>query len=242
MSGPGGTKTRRDQRRDTRRAQYEARVRQRQLETQRRLRRQRMQRYAVYGATALVVILIGVLIFSVVHGATSSGGTSSGPVIVHGTGTQTQPAAGQTIDGMKCDPNEQAAQHIHAYLLIYVNGQQYAVPGGTGIPAGANCLYPLHVHDGEDNIIHVESPDATAIYTLGAFFDVWGQPLSATQMAGFKADAQHQLVFEVFDANGKLTKWTNNPIDLQIKSHETIVILYNSPNVTPQPYTNWGSL
>lgn len=241
MSGPGGTKTRRDQRRNTRRAQYEERVRQRQLETQRRLRRQRMQRYAIYAATALVVILIGVLIFTAVHGA-SGGAKSSGPVIIHGTGTQTQPAAGQTIDGMKCDPNEQVAQHIHAYLLIYVNGQQYTVPGATGIPAGANCIYPLHVHDGQDNIIHVESPDPTAVYTLGAFFDIWGEPLNATQMAGFKADAQHQLVFEVFDANGKLTKWTNNPLDLQIKAHETIVILYNSPNVTPQPYTTWGSL
>jgi len=200
-----------------------------------------MQRYTIYAVSALVVILIGVLIISAVHNA-GGGSTTSGPAIIHGTGTQTQPASGETRDGMQCDANEQVAQHIHAYLQIYVNGQQYTVPGGTGIPAGANCFYPLHVHDGQDNIIHIESPNPTAVYTLGAFFDIWGQPLSATQMAGFKADAQHPLVYEVFDSSGKLTKWTSNPLDLQLRAHETIVILYNSPNVTPQPYTNWGSL
>src|SRR5262249_32338323 len=156
MSGPRGTATRRDRRRDTRRAQYEARGRLRQLETQRRLRRQQMQRYAVYAGAALVVILFASLI---IHAVTSGGGAkSNGAQVVRGTGTQTQPAYGQAIDGMQCSPAEQFAQHLHAYLLIYANGQPYTVPGGTGIPAGANCVYPVHVHRGQDNIIHVESP------------------------------------------------------------------------------------
>ncbi len=66
------------------------------------------------------------------------------------------------------------------------------------------CLYPLHVHDGEPNIIHIESP-IQKTYTLGNFFDIWGQPLSATQVMGNKTDSTHKLVFEVFDASGKLT-------------------------------------
>ena len=56
----------------------------------------------------------------------------------------------------------------------------------------------------------------------------------------YKADASHPLVFEVFDANGKMTKVTSNPLDIALKEHETVVILYNSPNVTPQPFANWS--
>ena len=248
MSGPKGSVTKRDQRRETRRQQYEAARRQRQIEVQRQLRRKRIQRWSLYGVTALVVILIGVLIIHAVTGGGASGG-STGPM-VHSTGTYTTPALGETRDGVPCyglngGSEPPIAAHYHVYLEMYINGQAYDVPANTGIPAslnGTQCIYPLHVHPGENDIIHIETQSANTVYTLGAFFDIWGQPLSTTQAGSYKADATHKLVFEYFDANGKLHPWTGNPLDMPLKSHETVVILYNSPNATPKAYTSWNGL
>lgn len=231
--------TKRDDRRDARRKQFQERQRQRQIERQRKIRRQRMIRGAIIGGSVLIVALLA---FLVIHGASGGGGSanSNTPAVVHGTGTYANnPATGETRDGMECYATEQTQQHIHAYLAIYANGQPVTVPAGTGIPQSANCIYPLHVHDGEENIIHIEAPN-TDTYTLGAFFDIWGEALSANQVMDYKADASHPLVFEVFDANGKMTKVTSNPLDIALKEHETVVILYNSPNVTPQPFANWS--
>jgi hypothetical protein len=233
MTGPGGTTTKRDQRRDSRRAQFQQRQLERQRERQRRLRQQRMTRAGIIGAGVLVLALV---VFLVIH---ATAGGSSGPVIIHGTGTYTSPATGETRDDIGCAPAEQLVYHIHAYLYIYVNGQPIVIPGGTGIPSGANCLYSLHVHNGETNIIHIEAP-SPGIYTLGAFFDIWGEQLSKTQVMGYKADASHPLTFDVFDANGKKTQVRGNPLDIQLQNHETMVILYNSPGITPQPFTGWA--
>ena len=116
------------------------------------------------------------------------------------------------------------------------------MPPNTGIINTTNgaCFYPLHVHSdtGDENIIHEESPNHDT-YTLGAFFDVWGQRLSRTQVLGYKADATHKLTFVTFDENGKKTVVTGNPLSIKFTPHETIYILYNSPNVKPQPYTQF---
>lgn len=240
MSGPGGTTTRRDQRRDTRRAQFQQRQLERKRERERQLRRQLYQRIGIGVAGVVVLALVAFLIIHAVTGATA------GPNIVHGTGTYTTGVDGSPRDGMSCVGTEGSGQHIHSYLSIYVNGQPVPVTPNAGILTDQQCLYSLHVHPGIDNIIHVESPDANAIYTLGAFFDIWGHPLTATSIGtpvgDYKVDKDHPMKIYVFDANGKQTQYTGNPLDLQLKQHETIVILYNSPTITPKAFTNWGSL
>jgi hypothetical protein len=143
---------------------------------------------------------------------------------------------------MSCLGTEGTLEHIHMYLAIYIDGQQYSVPGNTGIVPLNNgeCFYPLHVHSdaGDANIIHEESPSHDT-YTLGAFFDIWGQQLSRTQVLNNKVDATHKLTFVTFDGNGKKTVVTGNPLDIAFTPHETIYILYNSPNVTPKPFTQF---
>jgi hypothetical protein len=102
-------------------------------------------------------------------------------------------ASGQDVDGIKCESSEQVAYHIHAHLAIYVDGKPRQVPFGIGIPNPATqdangfpfvvsgkCFYWLHTHVA-DGVMHVESP-SRRIYTLGQFFDIWGQPLSTTQV------------------------------------------------------------
>lgn len=240
MSGPGGSTTKRDQRRATRQSQLRERQLARQRERQRQIRNQRIRLGAIIGGIVLLVALVSVLLVATHQGPSSSKSTGL------------KPASGQVVDDMQCTSSEQLVFHIHAYLEIYVNGQPFTVPPGVGIvgPPGTgvsalgsnglkSCLYPLHVHDGEPNIVHIESP-VQKTYTLGNLFDVWGQPLSGTQVMGNKADSAHALTFYVFDASGKMTQVTTDPRAIALAEHETIVVLYNSPNVQPKAFTDWA--
>jgi hypothetical protein len=102
-------------------------------------------------------------------------------------------ATGPSIDGIGCDVGEQVAYHVHTHLTVYVNGMLRPVPAGIGLvspvqeqtrngpfDAATNCYYWLHVH-AQDGVIHIESPTRTT-YTLGAFFDLWQQPLTADRV------------------------------------------------------------
>jgi hypothetical protein len=241
MTAPGRSQTNRDKRRQTRQEQLRERQLQRQREIQRRLRRQRIQRTSV---TASAVVIVAFIAFLIVHAATGSSRSTTPTTTITGTGTYTTPVDGTPRDTLSCLGTEGTVIHIHMYLEIYVNGQQVQITPNTGIIQDQNgnaCFYPLHVHPETPNIIHEESP-IQATYTLGAFFDVWGRPLSKTQVIQYKADATHSLVFEVFDANGKLTRYTGDPLNLPLHAHDTIVILYNSPNVKPFPFTAWNGL
>ena len=97
-------------------------------------------------------------------------------------------AGGQTVDGIQCNSGEQTLFHVHTHLTIFVNGSARQVAYGIGIPraqvsqsaqgpfvGSGSCFYSLHTH-AADGIIHIESPVQRA-YTLGDFFDIWGQPL-----------------------------------------------------------------
>jgi hypothetical protein len=142
-------------------------------------------------------------------------------------------AAGKTVDGIQCGSSEQVAYHIHTHLAVYVNGALRPIPAGIGIVApvaqqGANgpfygatrCYYWLHVH-AQDGVIHVESP-TSAKYTLGQFFAIWQQPLTADQVGPDK---------------GKLTvfvdgiRFTGDPATISLQSHEDIQIDVGTPAV-----------
>lgn len=77
-----------------------------------------------------------------------------------------------------CEAIEQLAFHIHAHVAIYDHGVEKLLPAGIGI--SSDCITWLHTHD-ERGILHIESPTVRT-YTLGNFFAVWGQPLSATRV------------------------------------------------------------
>jgi hypothetical protein len=105
----------------------------------------------------------------------------------------TTPEGGAPVDGIECSTSEQTLFHFHAHLTIFVDGAARRVPYGIGIPGASaqstplgpfvgsgSCFYWLHTH-AADGIIHIESP-IERVYTLGNFFDVWGQPLSSSRV------------------------------------------------------------
>jgi hypothetical protein len=150
--------------------------------------------------------------------------------------------AGQAIDGISCQTSEQTLFHIHTHLTIFVNGQQRQVPAGIGIPGAVaqqtqagpfiesgSCFYWLHTH-AADGIIHIESP-VTRTYTLGEFFDEWGQPLGPTQVGS----AHGKVTVTV---NGQVFK--GNPRDVPLGSRENLQVQVGTPLVAPATI-NWAN-
>ena len=139
------------------------------------------------------------------------------PLAAAGGGPQ-----GQPIDGMTCGA-ETLIFHEHAHLAVFVDGQPRTIPARIGITD--TCLYWLHSHTA-DGVIHMESPVAR-VFTLGNYFDVWGQPLSPTQVG----PASGAVIAYV---NGQ--RYSGNPRDIQLEAH-TNVQLDVGNDVAPQPFT-----
>jgi hypothetical protein len=156
----------------------------------------------------------------------------TGPVLAPASSSTT----GQTVDGIQCDASEQVAYHVHSHLSIYVDGHSRSLPAGVGIvepearqtAAGAfygasRCYYWLHVH-AQDGVIHIESP-SSATYTLGQFFDLWGQPLTADQVG----PATGPLTVFV---DGK--RFGGDPRSIALGSHRDIQIDVGTPAPPPK--------
>ena len=159
-------------------------------------------------------------------------------VIINGSSTDN--TSFRAIDGISCASSEDAVAHTHMALKMYINGQQNQIPANIGVNAASSCLYALYTH-ATNNIIHVEAPDQKT-YTRGPFFDIWGQSLGRTQVVDNRSDATNNLTFAFFNTNGKLIPYTGDPKSLTLTDHETVVILYNSPDVHPTPFTSWNTV
>ncbi len=139
------------------------------------------------------------------------------------------------VDGISCDTSEQLLFHIHAHLAIYTSNGEKLVPAGVGIGpplffdgdfvAGGSCFSWLHTHD-ETGVIHIESP-IEGVYTLGDFFDVWGQPLSTSQVGPVKGNVASYL-------NG--APFPGDPRTLPLDAHNLLQLDIDS-SVPPRPYT-----
>jgi hypothetical protein len=146
-------------------------------------------------------------------------------------------ATGEQIDGIACDASEQVLFHIHAHLTIFVRGMERQVPAGIGIAppyeveatprgafvGGASCFMWLHTH-AADGIIHTESP-VQRTYTLGEFFDIWGQPLTRHQ-----AGTAHGRVTALF--NGQV--FTGSVRQIPLLAHAQIQLEVGPPLVAPE--------
>lgn len=149
--------------------------------------------------------------------------------------------SGATVDGIRCDAAEQVAYHIHAHLAVFVDGASRPVPYGIGVVApvvsdtpqgpfaqATVCYYWLHTH-AEDGVIHVESPTEKQ-YTLGAFFDIWRQPLGPSRVG---------------PADGPVTAYVDgkayhgDPRGIVLREHADIQLDVGSPVVPPQP-VDWS--
>lgn len=85
---------------------------------------------------------------------------------------------GAVVDGIPCESREADVYHAHAQLTIVHDGRVERLPLGIGITRRGStpCTYWLHTHDAS-GLLHIEAPHLIEP-TLGALFDIWGQPLT----------------------------------------------------------------
>jgi hypothetical protein len=148
-------------------------------------------------------------------------------------------ASGKPVDGISCDTSEQLVFHIHAHLTVFVNGAARQVPAAIGIPgaqaqntptgpfiASGTCFYWLHTH-AADGIVHIESP-VHRTFTLGDFFDIWGQPLGPDQVG-----PAHGAVTALY--NGQV--YVGNPRNIPLEKHAQIQLQVGKPLIAPVSIT-----
>jgi len=121
-------------------------------------------------------------------------------------------------------------------LALFIDAKQVQIPQGIGFglqspqsPQG--CLYWLHTHDAS-GIIHIEAPQIEAPaggpFTLGMLFDVWGQPLTDSNIAGAKGPVTAFV-------NG--AKYDGDLRAIPLHSHTEITLEVGTPVVPPPYYT-----
>ena len=195
-------------RKQRRAAPREAR-RAREEAARRHQQRQRRQRWLWFGGGGvIVVVLLGIVAIA--------GRAQAAP----------------TIDGIQCVATEGSVTHTHQHLTIYDAGRAVPVPQDIGINAAKACLFAVHTHDAS-GVIHVESPSQDQ-NTLGQFFNVWGQPLSRTQVASASAGRGHTVRAYV---NGRL--YRGDPRAIPLTPHALITLEVGPPWVAPDTHFAW---
>jgi hypothetical protein len=140
---------------------------------------------------------------------------------------------GQTVDGIRCDQMEGSLMHIHQHLAILDHGKPVRVPEDVGRPIVGQCLYWIHTHT-PDGIVHIEAP-AFRTFTLGNFFDVWGEPLTKTDVAGAKTKKNEHVVIWV---DGR--RYDGDPRKIELAQHLDVTIDVGPPYAKPAPFTAWN--
>jgi hypothetical protein len=146
--------------------------------------------------------------------------------------------------GLKPQPKEFLAVHVHAHLDVFVDGEPVTVPSGIGIdisdpavrsgdePDGSKsyggielcnepCISPLHTHY-NTGILHTESAE-TKPNTLGEFFTEWGVALDASCVSTYCSPATTIAVY----VDGRLA--SGDPRAIELTDHRQIAVVVGTP-------------
>ena len=193
---------------------------------------------------AIGVLLSGVLLVVAVRADSGQSGSSSGATPATLLAPVDTSATGASVDGIQCGSHEEALFHIHAHVAVMVNGAARGIPRGVGIApprqeeqtssgpyvVSGSCFYWLHTHTA-DGIIHIESPVQRS-FTLGDFFDIWGQPLSTAQVGPARGTVTVYL-------NG--ARFTGDPRSVPLTAH-AVIQLDVGADTPPAPFDFPGRL
>ncbi|CAN7735199.1 hypothetical protein LJR267_009186 [Paraburkholderia hospita] len=127
---------------------------------------------------------------------------------------------GADVDGLVCAAGMSEFYHVHAHLAIVSDGQWLASPANVGILS--QCNYEMHTHD-QTGIIHIETPSVKT-FTLGQFFDIWGQTLSRTNVAGVTG-----TVVAYINDNGDVRRYEGDLRNIELISHRDITLQIGKP-------------
>ena len=150
---------------------------------------------------------------------------TDGPAI--GTARWPDPQTdGSPIGRFTCVFRPSSELSFHAHLSILVNNELQKVPlylGASRQPP-THCFYAIHTHDASGRI-HV-TPAAPDTFTLGELFEIWGQPLSSTNVAGITG-----LPVEIFVTDDGMTFKVEDTdwAGIELLPHREITIALGEP-------------
>jgi hypothetical protein len=167
------------------------------------------------------------------------------------------PSLPPAVDGIACAYDPEKGYHQDVHVSLFVRGRQLAVPLGIGIidpqiapyPSGPyaggayagndDCVYWMHTHD-HTGIVHVEPQAANQTFTLGQFFELWGQPLTATQAAAYRGEVRI-FRWHIGDARPRVTEATRQlrATTFAVRSHDEITVEVGPP-WAPLPRYVWA--
>jgi hypothetical protein len=178
---------------------------------------------AVVGGAVVVVVLAaagyGVSQYAASRTVQPFGGTPPWAI-------PADPAPGIKAAGLTVGPMG-TAEHYHAHLSVFVDGEEVEVPANIGIEG--EDMTPIHTHDAR-GVIHIESRVKGDTYTLGQLFKEWGVTLSPAQIGALKVGGGKTLGTWV---DGR--PFTGDPSTIVVKAHEQISLVYGTPNPSFTP-------
>jgi hypothetical protein len=241
LAGPqhprtGGTSTR------VTKADRKEQARLERIEIQRRMARTRRNRTIAIASALIVGVAIVGLVALTSSGDQGPPANSDQPQLTGlMTGPEPWPANLGTLSDRLTEISiptfgSPLAMHAHAHLDLFVNGSPVTVPASIGF--GRDVQAALHTHD-TSGVVHMESNQADATFTLGEFFDVWGLRFTRTCIGGYCEAGDDQLRVFV-DAK----PYPGDPRSLQMHDHQEIVVTYGASDQVPDPLPtfDWASL
>lgn len=132
-------------------------------------------------------------------------------------------ALASPVGDQRCTPA--VAERFGVHLEIFAREIDVVIPAGIGIAPpfrrdgayvrGGRCFYPARTVE-PTGLIEVEKGSSL---TLGDFFDIWGQPLSSSQVLTFRARSGRRVSAFV---DGR--RWHGSPRSIPLQRHKAIVV------------------
>ena len=117
------------------------------------------------------------------------------------------------------DHDSSMQMHIHPYLTILIDDEEYEIPANAGIytETCSNAMHMVHTHDSTGKL-HVENYTKEDV-PLEVFFDVWGVHFDETGIMDYRDGTIEMTV------NGTISE---DYQDLILADNQNIVIKYTS--------------
>jgi hypothetical protein len=201
----------------------------------------RKRRLQIGGGVGLLAVIVAVVIVVLVSSGGSSSGNNSGggkQGAEDQSGLSIGPAPwkpeysflAQRLAAFNFPQQTDIGYHVHAELMVYVNGKKTTVPANLGIDPQGRFISPIHTHD-TTGIVHIES-EKYYPFTLGEFMNVWGVEFTKNQLGGYKVGNGNVLQLWV---DGKQIA---DPVNYKMKPHDIMILGYGKPGSFPhkQPF------
>ena len=137
---------------------------------------------------------------------------------------------GADVDGLACTSNTTPTYQVNAHLAIIYNGQWVQAPKNVGV--ASSCTYEMSTSD-HTGTVHIGSTSVKN-YTLGNFFDIWGEPLTSTNVAGLTGD-----VVAYINDNGESRRYMGDLRAISLTSHRAVTLQIGTPAITSLATYSW---